>query len=379
MLPLRNQSALTSLLGRLYAPSGLDYRHFLSVAEFAERFSPTVEDYQAAVEFAKANGFTVTGTPANRLIVPISGSVAQIKSAFHVRMNVYQHPTESRTFYSPDREPSLDRSVPVEHIAGLNNFSIPRPAVTKAPSVQGLANTSTMGSGPGGSYLASDMRAAYYDGTTLTGNGQTVGLVEFDGYDISDITSSFDGTATASPNGSNYVLSYTPTKGGATYKVPVNNVKADVLTGAACQFISPCSDAEEVLDIVQSIGMAPGLSQVRVYIGENESSVLHSMATENIAKQLSISWTWERDDPTTDDMIFQEFAAQGQTVFVSSGDYGEFNPFYNNYYPADDAWVTVVGGTELVSNGADGSWNSETAWPNRGGGISPDRIPIPSW
>ena len=147
-LPLRNQSELTSLLQRLYDPSSPDYRQFLTVAQFTERFSPTEEDYQAVVNFAKANGFTVTETPPNRLLVDVNGSVAQISKAFHVVMNVYQHPTESRTFYSPDREPSLELSVPVWHIAGLNDYSIPHPKVKRAPVGRAIRNNA--GSGPGG-------------------------------------------------------------------------------------------------------------------------------------------------------------------------------------------------------------------------------------
>jgi hypothetical protein len=375
VLPLRNQSKLASLLSRLYDPSSPDYHHFLSVDQFTGQFGPTVADYNAVVKFAQANGFTVTGTPANRLIVPIRGSVAQIEKAFNVRMNNYRHPTEQRTFYSADREPSLNLSVPVQHIAGLNNYSIPRPMVRKLAATQGAAKAAVVGSGPSGAYLSSDMRAAYYGGSTLTGNGQTVGLVQFDGYDISDVTSSFDGTATASTNGSNYVLSYTPTADGVTYTVPINNVLLDGTSGASVSG----DDAEETLDIVQAIGMAPGLSQVRVYIGYSDLDILNAVASENLAQQVSISWTWSPDDPSTDDFMFQEFAAQGQSVFVASGDDGAFDPLQDYSYPAEDAWVTTVGGTSLVTNGAAGSWGSETAWSLSGGGISPDGIPIPGW
>jgi len=101
------------------------------------------------VDFAKANGFTVTNTPPNRLLVDINGTVAQIQSAFHVVMTVYKHPTENRTFYSPDREPSLDLSVPVAHIAGLNDYSIPRPMIKKAP-VSAALKSNAAGSGPQG-------------------------------------------------------------------------------------------------------------------------------------------------------------------------------------------------------------------------------------
>jgi subtilase family serine protease len=364
VLPLRNQAQLTSLLSRLYDPSSPDYRHFLSVDQFTQQFGSTADDYQAVVGFVEAEGFTVTGTSPNRLVLSISGTVAQVENGFHVKMNLYQHPTEHRTYYSPDREPSLDLSVPVAHIVGLNNYSLPHPLLVQAP--EGEPAPDVTGSGPGGSYLASDMRAAYYGGTTLDGDGQAVGLLEFGGYNLSDVNLTFSNA-------------------GQSYSVPVNNVLLDGATGAPSG-----SDAEEVLDIVQAIGMAPGLSQVRVYIGNNEADILNAMASEDIAKQLSCSWSWAPDDLTTDDIFFQEFAAQGQSFFAASGDSGAFDaaisPFF---YPQEDDYVTAVGATHLNTNGAGGSWVSESAWnttppgasngSGSGGGISPDGIPLPSW
>src|SRR5271166_707799 len=361
MLPLRNQSDLSGFLDRLYDPSSPDYHQFLTVAQFTERFGPTEQDYQAVVAFAKANGFTVTDTPPNRLLVDINGSVGQIEKAFHVGMKVYLHPTENRTFYSPDREPSLDLSVPVSHIAGLNNFSIPRSMLKKGSVAQQMVQSHT-GSGPGGAYLGSDMRAAYYGGTTLTGSGQAVGLCEFDGYNMSDVTSTFD---------------------GVSYNVPINNVLID---GASSG--SDGDDGEQVLDIVQAIAMAPGMTQVRVYIapgttsiGVGDTDMFNKMATENITKQISCSWGWNPDDTSSDDPIFQEFAAQGQNLFVASGDAGAYtgNNATDSSYPAESVYVVAVGGTDLTTNGAGGSWASETAWSDSSGGPADNGFAIPSW
>jgi subtilase family serine protease len=355
MLPLRNPTELTGLLGRLYDPSSPDYRHFLSVGQFAEQFGPALEDYRAVVDFAHANGFTVTDMPANRMVVSINGSVAQIEKAFHVSMRIYQHPTENRTFYSPDREPALALSVPVWHVEGLNNFSIPRPVLTKASAAQALPNAT--GSGPGGSYLGSDMRAAYYGGTALTGSGQVVGLWESYSYDINDVNLAFSSA-------------------GQTYSVPINNVLLDGVTVGNGE-----DDGEPVLDIVQAIGMAPGLSQVRVYLGNNQVDIFNAMATENIAKQLSVSYIWEPDNFSTLDPIFEEFVAQGQTLVASSGDNGAYQQSAPQYYPAEDVYVTAAGGTSLLTNGAGGSWESETAWGYSGGGVGPYPyvISIPAW
>ena len=356
VLPLRNQAGLSSLLNRLYDPSSPDYRHFLSQTQFTEQFGPTPEDYNAVVSFARANGFAVTGSPANRLVVPISGTVAQVEKAFNVEMGLYHHPTENRLFYSPDREPSLDLDVPIAHIAGLDNFSLPQPMVTRASANQAAPDLASAGSGPGSSYLASDLRAAYYGGSALTGAGQTVALLEFDGYNPSDVNLTFSSA-------------------GQSTDVPINNVLLDGQTGASASG----DDSEEVIDIVQAIGMAPGLNQVRVYIGSSDVDLLNAVASEDVARQVSISWSWSPADPATDDEFFEELAAQGQSVFAASGDWGEFDPYFDNFYPAEDAYVTSVGGTDLTTGGAGQAWTAETAWQWSGGGVSPDGIPLPAW
>jgi kumamolisin len=71
-------------------------------------------------------------------------------------------------------------------------------------------------------------------------------------------------------------------------------------------------------------------------------------------------------------------AAQGQNFFAASGDSSTWST-RNEAWPADDAYVVSVGGTDLVTSSAAGPWASETAWVDSGGGISPDSIKIPSW
>ena len=50
----------------------------------------------------------------------------------------------------------------------------------------------TTGSGPGASFLGSDMRAAYYEGTALTGSGQSLGLLEYYGTDLADLNTYYE-------------------------------------------------------------------------------------------------------------------------------------------------------------------------------------------
>lgn len=365
VMPVRNQVGLTSLLRDLYDPSSPNYRQFLSVQQFTDQFSPTEKDYESVIQWAASNGFTIDSKSKNRLILDVSGTAEQVNGALNVSMNLYRDPKRERTFYSIDREPTLNLSVPVAHIEGLNNFSVPQPMVKRKKNAGPVADIT--GSGPGGYFLSSDMRAAYYGGTLLTGAGQSVGLFEFGGYRLSDVNLTFNNA-------------------GQSYSVPINNVLID---GASA--VAGADDSEQVLDIAQAIGMAPGLSQVRVYIGTtSDADIFNKMATDDdsqghpICKQLSVSWSWIPDDPTTDDVFFQEFAAQGQSVFVASGDSGAYDAAVSPYfYPAEDAHVTTVGGTHLTTNYGGGPWVAETVWNSppdgSGGGISPDNIPIPSW
>jgi kumamolisin len=355
-LPLRNQDELDQFLRDVYDPSSAAYRQFLSVDEFTAKFGPTQEDYDAVIELAKANGLTVVGTSRNRLNVDVEGPVANIENAFHVTMGVYQHPTERRTFFAPDREPTAALPFPLWHVSGLDNYSIPQPAGLNKK--QGATSNATTGSGPSASFLGSDMRAAYYGGTTLTGSGQSVGLLEYYGTDLADLTTYFKNI-------------------GQTNNVPVTLLSTDG-TSTSCVYRS-CDDTEQTLDMTQALGMAPGLSSLVMYVGSSDASIFNAMATHSpLNAQLSSSWTWSPADPSTDNPYFQEFAAQGQNLFQAAGDSGKWGTS-SAIFPADDVYLTSVGGTDLVTSSAAGPWSSETAWVDGGGGISPNKFAIPSW
>ncbi len=304
--------------------------------------------------FAKSNGLNVVDTYANRMVVDVEGPVSNIENAFHVVMNLYQHPTENRAFYSPDREPSLDLDVPILHISGLDNFTLPHSHMVR--TAQNAAVSKATGSGPGGQFIGSDMRAAYYGSGSLNGKGQSLGLFEFAGYEISDVK-----------------LFFKTVK--QSLKVPVHGIS---LNGVSLKCPpSTCDDGEQVLDIEMAISMAPGLKQVQVYVGSNDISIFARMASDNTSKQLSCSWGWG-DDEVPLDAILLLFAGQGQTLFVATGDYGSASAA-DYVWPSDDPLVVAVGGTDITTNGAGGSWKSETGWSGSAGMPSKNKVPIPTY
>jgi Pro-kumamolisin, activation domain len=363
-LPLRNQEALTNLLQQLYDPASPNYHHFLTPEQFTEMFGPSEQQYQDVIVFAQTHGFSVTHTYPNRMLVDVLGSATDIENAFHVKMKIYQHPTENRTFYAPDTEPSVEANLPVLAVQGMNNFIQPHPMLHKMTASNGNpASTPATGSGPGGTYMGSDFRNAYAPGVSLTGSGQEVGLLQFDGYNASDI-STYESLA-GLPN------------------VPLENVLLDGFNGAA-----GANNDEVCLDIETTISMAPGLSKVVVFEGYLPNSILSSMAGRPEIKQFSASWGYNID--ATTEGLYQQLAAQGQTFLNASGD-GDAWVGPVPYGCLEDPNITLVGGTTLTT-GTGASYLSErvlnwgyngTSWNPDGyfgssGGISTD-VPIPVW
>ena len=374
-VPLRNSGALANFLQRLYDPASPDYHHYLTPAQFSAQFGPTAEDYQTVVQFAASNSLEVVGARESRMLLDVRGKVSDVEKAFHVTLKTYQHPTEDRVFYVPDVEPTVAAGLPIADVVGLDNYAVPRPMFHLKPG--DMKPVPASGSQASGYYLGADFRNAYVPGVPLTGAGQTVGLLELDGYYSNDIVS-YENLA------------------GLPY-VPLQNVPANGFPAA-----SGSGAIEVSLDIEMAIAMAPGLAAVVVF-GSSDSSdttgwmdILDSMASSNAIKQFSSSWgyTGSPDPNSSFDAEFQKMAAQGQSFYQASGDGDAWvNPIWT---PADSANLTSVGGTLLTMNGSGASYNSEAVWnegnqghrnawsPNgngyigSGGGVS-TVYSIPSW
>ena len=355
-LPLRNKEALTNLLQQIYDPASTNYHHYLSPEQFTAQFGPTEQDYQAVISFAQANGLVVTGTHPNRMLLDVSGNVSDIQNAFHVTLRTYAHPTEARDFFAPDVEPSVPATLSIQDISGLDSYRRPHSMLKSKPPVQSSGVTvnaasgvtPNVGSGPSGNYIGNDFRAAYVPGTSLNGSGQTVALVQFDGYLASDITA------------------YAALAGRTN--IPLQNVLIDGFSGAPT---GTGGEIEVSLDIEMVMSMAPALSKIVVYEGDpfnfHPNDVLNRIATDKLAKQISCSWGWNGGPTVTTDQIFRQMAVQGQTFFTASGDgdaypAGTVDSPFRFGTPSDSAYLTSVGGTTLTMNGAGASYASETVW-----------------
>jgi hypothetical protein len=374
-LPLRNQAALDELLRQIYDPQSTNFHQFLTPPEFTARFGPTEQDYQAVISFAEANGLAVTGTHDNRVVLDVEGSVSNVERAFRVTLRTCRHPGEARDFFAPDTEPSVPANLPVADMWGLTDYGPPKPLSHKVDPLK-VARLNYNGSGPGRAYEGGDFRNAYVPGAGLTGSGQIAAVAEFDGYYANDITTY-------------------ESQSGYTH-VPLQNVLLDGVSGTPGYSGASNAVAEVSLDIELLIAMAPGLSTLIVYQGKSPYDVFNRIVTDNLAKQVSCSWSWSvgpahnwgRPGTKTLDSQLQQMAAQGQTFFQASGDSDAYTGSQalssaSGPIPVDSIFVTSVGGTTLNMSGAGASWSSETVWnwgdnTGSGGGVSPNYA-IPAW
>jgi hypothetical protein len=354
-LPLRNQSQLDSLLADLQDPASTNYHRWLTPNQFTERFGPTPADYQKVVDFVQRKGLKVAGLTPNRMQVGVEAPAADVEKALQLNLRWYPHPTENRNFYAPDTEPRVDADVPIEHIAGLDNFVVPHrlgsSKLTPLDATNGITPYAT-GSGPGGNFMGSDFRNAFVPGLTNTGAGQYIAIVDVGGpYYPLDV----------------YMYE---TNAGLSTNIVVTNIAAE--PGIQLTLTNGTANAgEEVLDIDMAMSMAPGATILN-YEGEAHY-VFNQIAIDNKAKQMTLSYGFGID--STIQHYFQEFVAQGQAMSQASGDGGADLDGGTGLTGAP--YSTIVGGVSLNTVSRGGAWQSDPTWGGSGGGIS--GYGIPTW
>jgi subtilase family serine protease len=362
-LPLRNPAVMSNLLEQVYDWRSTNFHHFLTPGQFAEQFGPTESDYNRVLGYARSNHLDIVRTFGNRALVEVEGNVGDIETMFAVRMGTFRHPTEDRTFYAPDVEPTVASGMPVLFVSGLDNYVIPRPSGHPVGFQKTAGQMPNGGSGPTNSlYMGSDFRHAYAPGTTLTGAGQVVGLFERDGYTATDVQvyENFAGLSA----------------------VPLHNILNTYAPGSG--------NSEVVSDIELAIAMAPGLAGVNVYEDNNNAAIIAEMASptagETLPNQISCSWAVSGDTSMQSGLI--QLALQGQTFLYAVGDSGAYQNGVNSGTQGDFVYMTAVGGTRLFMNGAGVSWSNEIVWDDPPGsnyqyfastGGVLTAVPIPSY
>jgi len=405
-----DEAGFQRYLHDVYDPASPIYRQFLSPTDLAARFGPSQEAYDAVARYFASQRFTTLELSPNRLTLTLAAARADAETAFAVHIDEYAG--AGRVFHANDRDPSLPPEIAahVQAISGLSTFAQPAPLTSNSPSPQyfqcpagqtdrcdlygplcaiyaasratGELLQKLEGTGKGIRDYAKAYNThnenvqKYYEAclnnqfpadagslqqvTTadgsgvpwrqVDGSGQTVGLVEFDLYQTSDIAA------------------YLQLIGSPATQI---SHLRDVTLGGGASFGG--SESEVVLDIDAVMGLAPG-ADVVVYnasfsgAGSSFQNMFNRMINDGV-DIISNSWAYCEDQTSQADVdsiesILQAAAASGISVYSGSGDSGSTcldGAANTAAVPASAPHITTVGGTSLVA-GAGGIYRGETWW-----------------
>ncbi len=390
VLSPRDPAALDAFVRQVSEPASSSYHHYLAKGEFGSRFGASPSTIARVTSTLRSEGLTPGPVSANDLVIPVQTTVAAAQSAFHVQIDKFHLPS-GRVAHANTGPPQLPSAIApsVVGIGGLSDVAPLAPKFVPGGGVGAQAQLSPATSGPTpcsaasnvpGSYTANQIAHAYgYDtgayGNARTGAGQTVALFELAGFLPSDV-GAFQTCYGISTNNTMVNVAVTPVDGGAN-------------VGSA--------SIEAVLDIEAVSGLAPAAS-INVYEAPNTTAgvldAYQQIATDDTAQTISTSWGLCEQlqgfaTAKSEQLIFEQMAAQGQSIVASSGDRGSADCQGQNGStalavddPASNPYVTGVGGTSLTSVGpptTETVWNDSTQSAGAGGGGISSFWLMPKW
>jgi|GEM_PF-1055737 len=379
-----DQALLDQTLAQLYGPKAPAHKRFLSPAEFTRKFG-LAEKRQKLKDFAQAAGLTVNAAEdrPGSLLVKVAGPASRVEKAFSVQLHRYRG-GDGRLFRAHETEPMVPASLAphLNAVLGLSRIrgamkphvrgfrpAPARPGATAGLPSPGVASPSALaGSGPGGGLAPIDIKTIYGLSGTLTGSGQSVALLEFDGYAPEDVTLYQNQFSLGSAPVNFESVDSQANLCGYNQNLTCDN--SALLHGSSSGGID-YGMVEVALDIDMVLALAPGVSQVLVYTGNNynDSSVdiYDKIQSDNLAQIISISWGLDEEDATgafmdSESAILGTMATQGKTIYASAGDSGAYDAsgMKDSYGsleswdgalltddPASQTYVTAVGGSSL--------------------------------
>ena len=365
--PADKEAALQQYLIDVNTPASSTYRHWLKPDEFGHRFGPSDDSIHAVDTWLASLGFTITRHSHSRSFIEFTGTVGQLNQAFHTEIHQYQVNGElHRANATPLTIPQSLASI-IKTVSPLNDFS-PKSSAHTA----GTANYNTLtrqfhpeytvSSGSTSLYpVAPADFATQYDllplaQTGVNGKGTTIGIIDEINIDLG-ISNAFRSAFGLAAN-------------------PVQVIIDGIDPGQ--NSIDAVATDQTYLNVELAGGVAPGAT-VNLYIAsadgmQNPPLVAAERAVEDDqADVLSVGSDVDEYQLTSSNVIWNELweqaAAQGQTVVVATGDNGSYgNEFLSNANLnvnglASTPWNIAVGGTDFFyGDYASGAPSAATLW-----------------
>ncbi len=357
-LGIRHADELQALLNAQQTVGDPAYHRWLSPTEFAARFAPSAQEYNALADWLERQGFAVQRWES-RLRIDFAGSVARAERTFGVRMNYYSEAGHARIANENAPLLPIEFSDLVDFVR-LDTFPLARPQV-RIVTASGITVNAM---------APRDLQVAYNVSPVLSrginGAGATIAIVARSDYNDSDVSRfqvEFPGGASHLP------VKVFPTGNpgiGAS-----NGVCKGIGNAIERQQCIQGEQGEVLLDVEWANALAPSAGVLVDIAGVDIDQSMQDVVNHHPeAKIVSISFgACERVDQA-DQILFggmyAQAAAQGQTVLVATGDDGaddcQDGRGASVSVLATNVNVTAVGGTAL-DPGFNGGGNA-TAYVN---------------
>lgn len=307
--PAEREAALLRYMDDLHNKTSPNYHKWLTAKQFGERYGLAQSDIAAITRWLSSQGFRVNGIYANRNMIDFSGTAGQVRTAFNAEIHYVDVDGVRHTANMRDPQVPAALAPAIHGIASLNDFR-PRPQVTKKFTFTTNQGRTFRAVVPADLAVIYNLNPLFTGGTS--GQGQTVVAIE-----DTDVISTADFTAFRSTFG----LSASFPSGNLTQLHPDNCTPPGV-NG---------DDVEAQLDAQWASAAAPNASIILAQCANTRTEFGGMIAFNNLVNGVSpptvISVSYglcETFQGATRNAFinasYQQAAAEGISVFVSSGD-----------------------------------------------------------
>jgi hypothetical protein len=322
--------AVREFIDSLQDKSSPNYHKWLTPEEFGAKYGPSDQDLKTLTAWLESHGFTVNRVAKARNLIEFSGTAGSVQEAFHTAIHSYVINGEQHFSIATDPEIPAALAPVVAGVTKLNNFN-PKRNVMAGKSARWNAEK-----GPGNDItwidpygntdlyvVPADVAAIYntpnaqlnpaYTGTTYDGTGVTVGIVGDSNFTMQDVA-----------NYRTFFLN--DTSAAHLPNVIIDGNDPGIISG---------DSLEALLDNEALGGVAPGAT-INFYTAANtdvqaglELAISRALDDNAVSiLNLSFGYCEQLMGATLNQEFYQAWeqaAAQGISVTVSSGDTGSAN------------------------------------------------------
>jgi hypothetical protein len=359
--PAAKQAAFDEYLREVNAPGSAVYHQWLKPEEIGQRFGPSASDAGAVDAWLKGAGLNIARHSKSGMLVEFTGTVGQLNQVLHTEIHQYavdgvMHKANS----SPLQIPQALAGV-VAGVSPLNDFRAQPLLKTGGSATWNAATrklepayTSSNSQGPLYTVTPADFATQYNLGplqaSGVNGSGVTIGIVNESNIDLS-LSNAFRTNFGVAAN-------------------PVNVIVDGNDPGVNCP-----DSTEAYLDVERAGGTAPNAT-IDLYIASAEGTQdplllsAERAVEDDTADILSVSFGEDEVFLGTSgnalwNELWEQAAAQGQTVVVAAGDSGSSGQAFELSVSglASTSWDVAVGGTDFYySDYAQGAPSAANDW-----------------